>query len=259
MLYLSVMTEITRTNIVVDKASKHRLQKEDFVQLETIFSLLPNVIFYVKDHTRRWVTCNKAALSLLRREDLSEIIGAREEDFFPEAVALAIKEDDLRILQQGECIVDRVELISNEHGELVWAKTSKLPIQNPACDVLGLVGITQLLEINTELPPRFEKFRSVVKMIDSALESIPAISELAVTANMSESHFRRSFKQCFGIAPQEFILQQRLRNAAKLLTQTDLSIAKVALDCGFGDQSHFSRQFGRFFGETPRNYRLHWR
>ena len=253
------MSKNVRTNIIVDKVASHRLQTEDFMQLETIFSLLPKVIFYVKDHSRRWVSCNQAALTLLRREDLSEIIGAREEDFFPEAVAVAIKEDDLCILKQGDCIIDRVELISNEHGELVWASTSKLPIVNPAGDILGLVGITQLLDVNTEMPPRFEKFRPVVKMIDSALDSIPAVPELAVVANMSESYFRRSFKQCFGIAPQEFILRQRLRHAAKLLTQTDISIAKVALDCGFGDQSHFSRQFGRFFGESPRTYRLHWR
>lgn len=249
----------TRTHILIDKLSSDRLQTEDFAQLETIFNLLPKVIFYVKDHSRRWVTCNRAALTLLRRDDLSHIVGAREEDFFPQAVADAIKDDDLRILKQGDLIVDRVELISNEHGELVWAKTSKLPVQNQAGAVLGLVGITQLLDVNTELPRRFEKFRSVVSMIEGALESSPSIPTLAVAANMSESHFRRSFKQCFGIAPQEFISQQRLRHAAKLLTQTELSIAQIALECGFGDQSHFSRQFGRFFGEAPRSYRMHWR
>lgn len=248
-----------RAYIISGKPASHRLNVGCFDQFTKIFNYLPNVIFYVKDHKRRWVTCNHAALKLLRRDDLSEIIGAREEDFFPEAVAAAIKKDDLRILKSGEVIVDVVELISNEHGELVWVKTTKLPVKNTTGAILGLLGITQLLEVNTELPPRFEKFRAVVKMIDSCLDSLPSVSELAVTANMSESHFRRTFKQCFGIAPQEFMLQQRLRHAAKLLTQTDLSITQVALDSGFGDQSHFSRQFGRFFGQPPRSYRLHWR
>lgn len=253
------MTESRHTHILLDQAATYRLQGEDFLQLETVFSFLPKVIFYVKDHSRRWVTCNQAALTLLRRNERAEIVGAREEDFFPEAVAVAIKDDDLRILRNAERIVDRIELISNEHGELVWAKTTKLPIQNKAGDILGLVGITQLLDGTAELPPRFEKFRGVVGMIESAMGAKLAIPELAAAANLSESHFRRSFKQCFGIAPQEFILQQRLRQAAKMLTQTDRSITEVSLDCGFGDQSHFSRQFGRFFGETPRSYRLHWR
>ena len=253
------MIQKPRTHIIVDKLSSDRLQTEDFVQLETTFSLLPKVIFYVKDYSRRWVSCNQAALTFLRRDDLSHIVGAREEDFFPRAVADAIKDDDLRILKQGEFIIDRIELISNEHGELVWAKTSKLPIQNSGGAVLGLLGITQLLDVNTELPRRFEKFRNVVSMIEGSLDTRLSIPTLAVAANMSDSHFRRSFKQCFGIAPQEFISQQRLRHAAKLLTQTEHSIAQIALECGFGDQSHFTRQFGRFFGESPRSYRMHWR
>ena len=236
-----------------------RLQREEFAHLETIFDLLPKVIFYAKDYTRRWVSCNRAALTLLRKRDHSEVIGAREEDFFPPAVAAAIREDDLTILQRGERIIDRIELVADQHGQLVWAKTSKLPVQKSSGEIWGLVGLTQLLDVNAELPPRFEKFRRVIHEIDSTLDARPGIPDLAALANMSPSHFRRSFKECFGIAPQEFVLQQRLRRAAQLLTETNRSIARVALDCGFGDQSHFSRQFGRFFGQTPRSYRLHWR
>ena len=245
--------------LVLDIETPRRLQPEDFIHLETVFNLLPNVILYVKDHSRRWVTCNRAALSLLRKQHQSEVFGAREEDFFPKAVAESIKKDDLRILEYGELIVERVELVANEHGQLVWAKTSKLPIKNITGHILGLVGLTQLLEANAELPLRFEKFRSVIEKIESSLETPFSVAELASSANMSESHFRRSFKQCFGLAPQEFVVQQRLRRAAKLLTETDRTIALIALDCGFGDQSHFSRQFRRFFGYPPRSYRLYWR
>lgn len=61
------------------------------------------MIFHVKDHSRRWVSCNQAALKLLRREDLLQIVGAREEDVFPTAAADAIKEDDLRIDESKCC------------------------------------------------------------------------------------------------------------------------------------------------------------
>lgn len=253
------MLNNNHAGLVLDVEASGRLQPEDFIHLETVFNLLPKVILYVKDHSRRWVTCNRAALSLLRKQHQNEVLGAREEDFFPQAVAEAIKQDDLRILDQGELIIDRVELIANEHGQLVWVKTSKLPIRDTDGNVVGLVGLTQMLEVNSELPPRFEKFRSVIDRIDNALDTPPSVAELASTANMSESHFRRSFKQCFGVAPQEFVVQQRLRRAATMLTETDQSIAHIALECGFGDQSHFSRQFRRFFGYPPRSYRLHWR
>ncbi len=247
------------THVTLDQPAERAIVADDFAQLNAIFGLMPKIIFHVKDRTRRWVSCNRAALNLLRYNDFSDVIGLREEDFFPRAVAEAIKKDDLRVLEHGEHILERIEIIADPHGELVWVETSKIPVLTPEQEVIGLVGITQWLDDNHKLPPRFEKFRAAVDMIDSADARTPTIPELAVSANMSESHFRRSFKQCFKMSPQEFILQNRLRRAAKLLTQSDLSIAIVAMDCGFADQSHFSRQFGRFFGETPRRYRDHWR
>ena len=70
-----------QNGLVVELDHPRRLQPEDFLHLETVFNLLPKVILYVKDHTRRWVTCNRAALSLLRKQHQNEVLGAREEDF----------------------------------------------------------------------------------------------------------------------------------------------------------------------------------
>ena len=244
--------------MVLDQTHVGDLRQEDFTHLKTAFDLLPKVIFYVKNHDRRWVTCNRAALGLLRMSSLSDVIGATEEDFFPPAITEAIKEDDLQIIENGECIVDRVEVITNEQGKLVWAMTSKIPVVNAESMVLGIMGITQILDVNAQLPAGFEKLKVAIKKIDESVEAMPTVPELAALADMSESHFRRSFKQCFGIAPQDFIMQQKLHHAAELLTTTELPIAQIAIACGFGDQSYFIRQFGRFFGETPGKYRLRW-
>ena len=241
--------------LLVTNSSNEPLRREDFRQLECVFGLMPNVIIYVKDRTRLWVACNSFALTFLNRQSHEEILGTREEDFFPKKIAASIREDDLRVINKGERIIERLEIVANERGQLVWVKTSKLPIVNETGDILGLVGVTTVLDLNARLPPKFEKFRKVVDEIDHQLESQLRVGDLAAIANMSESHFRRSFKQCFGIAPQEFILQQRLRRAATLLTDTDRTVLKISLDCGFGDQSHFCRQFARFFGESPGSYR----
>jgi AraC-like DNA-binding protein len=40
---------------------------------------------------------------------------------------------------------------------------------------------------------------------------------------------------------------------------SDESLSEIALNCGFADQSHFSREFRRQFGRTPRDYREHYR
>jgi AraC-like DNA-binding protein len=46
--------------------------------------------------------------------------------------------------------------------------------------------------------------------------------------------------------------------ASRALVFTRQSMAEVALGCGFSDQSHFTREFRRHFGRTPRDYREHY-
>ena len=249
------MHTVLPENLLVTTSANEPLRREDFHQLECVFGLMPNVIVYVKDRTRLWVACNSFALTFLNRQSHEEILGTCEDDFFPKKIAESIREDDLRVINKGERIIERLELVANERGQIVWVKTSKLPIVNQTGDILGLVGVTTVLDMDASLPPKCERFRKVVDKIDRQLESPLRVGDLATIANMSESHFRRSFKQSFGIAPQEFILQQRLRRAAVLLTDTDRTVSKISLDCGFGDQSHFCRQFARFFGDSPSSYR----
>jgi AraC family transcriptional regulator len=58
-----------------------------------------------------------------------------------------------------------------------------------------------------------------------------------------------------GIAPYQYLLQQRIERAKQLLKQTELSIVEIALDCGFSSHSHLSKQFRSFTGVTPKTYR----
>ncbi|RVC67515.1 AraC family transcriptional regulator, partial [Mesorhizobium sp. M00.F.Ca.ET.038.03.1.1] len=59
-----------------------------------------------------------------------------------------------------------------------------------------------------------------------------------------------------GLPPAEFVLQQRLQRAAKLLTKADfLPVKEVAVLCGFEDANYFSKVFRRFYGITPTQFR----
>jgi len=53
----------------------------------------------------------------------------------------------------------------------------------------------------------------------------------------------------------QWILSQRVAQARELLKNSDLSLVKVALICGFADQSHFTRVFTRLAGASPSNWR----
>jgi transcriptional regulator GlxA family with amidase domain len=79
--------------------------------------------------------------------------------------------------------------------------------------------------------------------------------QLARLAHMSVRTFERKFRSRFHLSPQKYLRKLRLRTASRCLIYTRQSLADVALGCGFGDQSHFSREFRRHFGRTPRQYR----
>ena len=81
-----------------------------------------------------------------------------------------------------------------------------------------------------------------------------SILNLASLTSMSESHFSRSFKQLVGIAPYQYLMQQRVERAKQLLKQQAISISDIALDCGFANQTHLTKVFRQMTGVTPKAY-----
>ena len=82
--------------------------------------------------------------------------------------------------------------------------------------------------------------------------------QLARLAHMSVRAFERKFHSSFHLTPQKYLRNLRMRMAAHGLVYTDQLLAQVASNCGFASQSHFSREFRRYFGRTPREYREHY-
>ena len=78
-----------------------------------------------------------------------------------------------------------------------------------------------------------------------------ALQDVAAACNLSVSHFSRSFRETTGLAPHQWLLQQRIDAAKSAMQNTRLSLAEVALACGFADQSHFTRVFSRQVGVSP--------
>jgi AraC family transcriptional regulator len=81
------------------------------------------------------------------------------------------------------------------------------------------------------------------------------LSELASLADLSPSQFGRAFKISTGTTPHLWHLDARIESAKRLLTQHRYSLAEVALDTGFSEQSHFNRAFRAATGVSPGAWR----
>lgn len=96
--------------------------------------------------------------------------------------------------------------------------------------------------------------RRVREYIDTHLHTALTIKQLASEAQLSEFHFARMFAISFAQTPHQYILKQRILRSQALLKMSH-SLADIALQVGFSSQSHFSRQFKKATGYTPRQFR----
>jgi AraC family transcriptional regulator len=96
------------------------------------------------------------------------------------------------------------------------------------------------------------KLTLVTDYINDHLHQDLKLVELSAIVQISSYHFLRLFKQRVGITPHQYVLQCRIEKAKHLLQHSTLSIAEIAAQTGFSDQSHLTRCFKRIVGMTPK-------
>jgi AraC-like DNA-binding protein len=223
--------------------------------LPEILDHLADVYFYVKDVNSKWQECNSAILTLFNAAHKSDVLGKADWDFYPEQIAREIIQDDRSVIESGRPIVNKLEVIVDEGGHLLWVLTTKTPARNKQGEICGVMGLTRPVGTTDMLPNGYRQFSKVIDHVEEHYRSALEISELARIAGLSESQFRKRFMKLFKISPLKFITRIRVQTAAKLLLSSDAPIADIALKCGFCDQSYLTRQFSSFFGMTPKKYR----
>jgi len=97
--------------------------------------------------------------------------------------------------------------------------------------------------------------RIVKQLILANLAETLDVPELARACALSRSHFSRAFKCTTGASPQEWIRQQRIKQAKVLIAGSGLSLTQISQECGFCDQAHFCHLFSRSEGVNPMAWR----
>lgn len=138
------------------------------------------------------------------------------------------------------------------------SKASPLEQESKYLSAIGLL-IKRQERIRSALKPAGKEPRYVELVRDylhSKYAENVSLSELASLTNLSPFHLLRVFRNRTGVPPHEYQTQVRVIQAGRLLRK-GRSISDAALETGFFDQSHLSRNFKRITGMTPGFYLSH--
>ncbi len=91
--------------------------------------------------------------------------------------------------------------------------------------------------------------------MDNHLDQSITLAELSVVASMSQRQLNELFRRYFDMSPKQYLLEQRMQHAWRLLQEGRLPIQRISECCGYGSLSSFSTRFSSHFGYSPRALR----
>lgn len=146
---------------VVEKffdATKYRKAFEDLNQEKIFMQILMDNIpdsIYFKDRNYRFIKVNKAKLDNLGVTSIEEVLGKTDFDFFSKEDASKTHEDEVKIIENGDRILNKIEQITRK-GKAYYVSATKIPISDGTSNIIGLVGVSRnitahrLLEIERD-------------------------------------------------------------------------------------------------------------
>ncbi|OKO76007.1 hypothetical protein AC630_23440 [Bradyrhizobium sp. AS23.2] len=95
----------------------------------------------------------------------------------------------------------------------------------------------------------------VKDVIAAHLDGNVTIAQLALECGIPLSIFSDAFTSSVGMPPHKWLLERRLEKAMEMMRQTKMSIAQIAMKCGFAGERHLVRVFSRVVGNSPHAWR----
>jgi AraC family transcriptional regulator len=160
----------------------------------------------------------------------------------------------------AECLDRLVELRGRSLSWLAWRLAGELRASDAAAP-LAAEGFALELLAETSRETRRERhagrsqpwLRTAEEMLRAG--HCAGLSELANAVGVHPTHLAREFRVRYGTSVGDYGRRVRLAWAATELAGSDTTLATIAIQAGFADQSHFTRVFKRYIGVTPARYR----
>jgi PAS domain S-box-containing protein len=223
--------------------------------IEQLFDHEPETAFFVKDRFGRYLAVNRSLVERCGLETKAELIGRRVEEVFPKELARLYATQDQTVLRTGRPVIDHLELHWYAHRRPGWCLTTKLPMRDYSGKIVGLVGISRDLRAPDDRETIPASLASTLEYLETHCDEPISPGSLAALAGLPAVRFARLIKRIFRLTPNQLIMQTRLAAAARLLVETNRSIAEIAVSCGFYDHSAMTRAFRSATNLTPSQFR----
>lgn len=245
------------------------LERELLAQLavpftgEELFDGLTDVAYFLKDAQGRYVVVNQTLASRCGWADKSKLVGKTPSEVFPAPLGERYQAQDAALLKSGKALLNELELHLHPSGDAGWCLTTKLPLRGKNGVCVGLAGLSKDLHPASPTAPhgshpddeRRERVAEAVRWAQAHLSEPLHVDDLASRAGLSAYQFDQRVRKVFHLTPAQLLLKFRMDHAAGALRDTQSPILQIALDCGYSDQSAFTRQFRKTVGLSPGEYR----
>ncbi len=227
----------------------------DVAVLESLFDLVPDVSFFVKDLAGRYTTVSASLVARHGLREKSQALGKRPRDICPGDFGDIPSQQDAAVLRTGRPILDHLELHWYAPHQPGWCLTTKLPLRDSTGAIVGLIGISRDVRAPIQTREIPLQVAEALNHLEANLADRITPAALARRAGLPAHRFARIMKRFFGLTPSQYIAKARITAASRLLRETDESVADIALTCGFYDHSAFSRAFRKLTGTSPARFR----
>lgn len=225
------------------------------MQLSSLFATLPMIAFLAKDRESRFVCANARTLKIFNLQREWEMLGKTDSDFFPREISAGFVEEDQRVMRSGETRTYYAQMVPDINGPLNWYVVSVAPLREHGGQICGVaIALYDIHEVGGVAHP-FQQMEPALRHLHTRFREVIETRALATLTHLSERQFTRVFRKLLGESPMRYLIRQRIRAACQDLIATDRPAGAIALDCGFYDQSAFTRAFRVQTGMTPARYR----
>lgn len=220
-----------------------------------VFDWIPDCVFFVKDREGRYVAVNQTLVERCGRKTKQELIGKTARQLFSTPLGASFTGQDFEILRNGPPIRGALELHFFPNGREGWCLTWKEPVLDASGNIVGIAGISRDLPAKSEFFDELGVVSKVLRHIDEHLDEPLSVKQLADLAGLSTYQLDKRIRTVYCVSIGLYITRRRIEHACHLLERTDKSLSFIALECGYSDQSAFTRQFRQSVGVPPGTYR----